>query len=100
MLWCCLTGCLVEPRRQFRFGISLLPLATLRPSLVFLLPPASWDQCRTGQDSYVLMASSQAEMEEWVKFLRRVAGTPSGGKDPYLYHFRDGEKVAPDMIFP
>jgi hypothetical protein len=35
-----------------------------------------------GQDSYVLMASSQAEMEEWVKFLRRVAGTPSGGKDP------------------
>lgn len=28
------------------------------------------------------MASSQAEMEEWVKFLKRVAGTPSGGKDP------------------
>lgn len=27
------------------------------------------------------MASSQAEMEEWVKFLKRVAGTPSGGKD-------------------
>lgn len=34
-----------------------------------------------GQDSYILMASSQVEMEEWVKFLRRVAGTPSGGKD-------------------
>ncbi|KAK2092614.1 hypothetical protein P7K49_029142 [Saguinus oedipus] len=34
---------------------------------------------RMGQDSYVLMASSQAEMEEWVKFLRRVAGIPSGG---------------------
>lgn len=29
------------------------------------------------------MASSQVEMEEWVKFLRRVAGTPSGGKDSH-----------------
>lgn len=59
----------------------LKPITTLRSSLVLLLLPASWDQSRTGQDSYVLMASSQAEMEEWVKFLRRVAGTPSGGKD-------------------
>lgn len=62
--------------------LLLQPLSTLRPSLVLLLPLASWDQSRTGQDSYVLMASSQAEMEEWVKFLKRVAGTPSGGKDP------------------
>jgi hypothetical protein len=29
------------------------------------------------------MASSQVEMEEWVKFLRRVAGTPSGGKNSH-----------------
>ncbi|XP_043844527.1 rho GTPase-activating protein 25 isoform X2 [Dromiciops gliroides] len=45
---------------------------------VFEVIPASWDQNRTGQDSYVLMASSQSEMEEWVKCIRRVTGTPSG----------------------
>ncbi|XP_032033375.1 rho GTPase-activating protein 25 [Hylobates moloch] len=45
---------------------------------VFEIIPASWDQNRVGQDSYVLMASTQGEMEEWVKFLRRVAGTPCG----------------------
>lgn len=50
---------------------------------VFEVIPASSDQNRTGQDSYVLMASSQVEMEEWVKFLRRVAGTPSGGKNSH-----------------
>lgn len=86
MLWCCLKDYLIEPWKQFRFTslcfLLLQPLSTLRPSLVLLLSLASWDQSRTGQDSYVLMASSQAEMEEWVKFLKRVAGTPSGGKDP------------------
>ncbi|XP_020841026.1 rho GTPase-activating protein 25 isoform X1 [Phascolarctos cinereus] len=45
---------------------------------VFEVIPASWDQNRTGQDSYVLMASSQSEMEEWVKSIRRVTGAPSG----------------------
>ncbi|XP_068924987.1 rho GTPase-activating protein 25 [Petaurus breviceps papuanus] len=45
---------------------------------VFEVFPASWDQNRTGQDSYVLMASSQSEMEEWVKSIRRVTGAPSG----------------------
>ncbi|XP_019573925.2 rho GTPase-activating protein 25 isoform X1 [Rhinolophus sinicus] len=68
-------------------GCMYLPGSTIKEiainpeeagKFVFEVIPASGDQCRTGQDSYVLMASSQAEMEEWVKFLRRVAGTPSG----------------------
>lgn len=59
--------------------LALVPPA-LQPSHVLFLS-ASCDQNRVGQDSYVLMASSQVEMEEWVKFLRRVAGTPSGGKN-------------------
>ncbi|XP_074064072.1 rho GTPase-activating protein 25 isoform X2 [Macrotis lagotis] len=45
---------------------------------VFEVIPASLDQNRTGQDSYVLMATSQSEMEEWVKSIRRVNGAPSG----------------------
>ncbi|NWX57425.1 RHG25 protein, partial [Promerops cafer] len=38
------------------------------------------EQHRAGQDSCVLMASSQAEMEEWVKSIRRALGSESGGK--------------------
>ncbi|XP_066123394.1 rho GTPase-activating protein 25 isoform X3 [Saccopteryx bilineata] len=62
---------------------------------VFEIIPASWDQSRTGQDCYVLMASSQAEMEEWVKFLRRVAGTPSGA----VFGQRLNETVAYEQKF-
>ncbi|NXE41049.1 RHG25 protein, partial [Ptilorrhoa leucosticta] len=36
------------------------------------------EQSRAGQDSCVLMASSQAEMEEWVKSIRRALGSASG----------------------
>ncbi|NXY16152.1 RHG25 protein, partial [Atrichornis clamosus] len=38
------------------------------------------EQNRAGQDPCVLMASSQSEMEEWVKSIRRVLGSASGGK--------------------
>ncbi|NWT85893.1 RHG25 protein, partial [Lanius ludovicianus] len=38
------------------------------------------EQNRAGQDSCVLMASSHAEMEEWVKSIRRALGSASGGK--------------------
>ncbi|XP_013851545.1 rho GTPase-activating protein 25 isoform X6 [Sus scrofa] len=62
---------------------------------VFEVIPASCDQSRTGQDSYVLMASSQAEMEEWVKFLRRVAGTPCGA----VFGQRLDETVAYEQKF-
>ncbi|KAM4867165.1 rho GTPase-activating protein 25 isoform 1-T3 [Thomomys bottae] len=62
---------------------------------VFEIIPATWDQTRLGQDSYVLMASSQAEMEEWVKFLRRVAGMPSGA----VFGQRLDETVAYEQKF-
>ncbi|NWJ10672.1 RHG25 protein, partial [Crypturellus undulatus] len=39
---------------------------------------ASGEQSRAGQDTCVLMASSQAEMEEWVKSIRRVLGSANG----------------------
>ncbi|NXW01889.1 RHG25 protein, partial [Fregetta grallaria] len=40
------------------------------------------DQNRAGQDTCVLMANSQSEMEEWVKSIRRVLGSASGGHVP------------------
>ncbi|NWZ55465.1 RHG25 protein, partial [Haliaeetus albicilla] len=42
----------------------------------------SGDQNRAGQDTCVLMANSQSEMEEWVKSIRRVLGSASGGNMP------------------
>ncbi|XP_036904096.1 rho GTPase-activating protein 25 isoform X2 [Sturnira hondurensis] len=85
-------------------GCMYLPGSTIKEiatnpeeagKFVFEIIPASWDQSRTGQDSYVLMASSQAEMEEWVKFLRRVAGTPSGA----VFGQRLDETVAYEQKF-
>ncbi|XP_011363926.1 rho GTPase-activating protein 25 [Pteropus vampyrus] len=85
-------------------GYMYLPGSTIKEiatnpeeagKFVFEVIPASWDQSRTGQDSYVLMASSQAEMEEWVKFLRRVAGTPSGA----VFGQRLDETVAYEQKF-
>ncbi|NXS91215.1 RHG25 protein, partial [Jacana jacana] len=46
----------------------------------------SGDQNRTGQDTCVLMANSQSEMEEWVKSIRRVLGSSSGEKQVLLSH--------------
>ncbi|XP_025937630.1 rho GTPase-activating protein 25 isoform X1 [Apteryx rowi] len=43
-----------------------------------IIPGISGDQNRAGQDPCVLMANSQAEMEEWVKSIRRVLGSASG----------------------
>ncbi|KAM7078232.1 rho GTPase-activating protein 25 isoform 5-T5 [Molossus nigricans] len=71
---------------------------------VFEVIPASWDQSRMGPDSYVLMASSQAEMEEWVKFLRRVAGIPSGAvfgqrlDETVAYEQKFGPHLVPILI--
>ncbi|NXT16402.1 RHG25 protein, partial [Prunella fulvescens] len=39
------------------------------------------EQPRAGQDPCVLMASSQAEMEEWVKSIRRALGSASGARN-------------------
>ncbi|KAF2981020.1 hypothetical protein EK904_002293 [Melospiza melodia maxima] len=46
-----------------------------------IIPGAPGEQPRAGQEPCVLMASSQAELEEWVKSLRRALGSASGGKN-------------------
>ncbi|XP_074415215.1 rho GTPase-activating protein 25 isoform X1 [Zonotrichia albicollis] len=44
-----------------------------------IIPGAPGEQPRAGHEPCVLMASSQAELEEWVKSLRRALGSASGG---------------------
>ncbi|NWV81258.1 RHG25 protein, partial [Dasyornis broadbenti] len=68
---------------QSSCGCPWIPGSVPRPGWTGL--GAAWDgvageQNRAGQDPCVLMASSQAEMEEWVKSIRRVLGSASGGK--------------------
>ncbi|RMB91481.1 hypothetical protein DUI87_32060 [Hirundo rustica rustica] len=43
-----------------------------------IVPGVAGEQNRAGQDSCVLMASSQAEMEEWVKSIQRALGPAPG----------------------
>ncbi|XP_060107068.1 rho GTPase-activating protein 25 [Heteronotia binoei] len=69
-----------------------------------VIPEISRDQNRTGQDSYLLMANSQSEMEDWVKVLRRVAGSPLGvvfGQqlvETMMYEQRFGQHQVPILV--
>ncbi|NXT79066.1 RHG25 protein, partial [Zapornia atra] len=64
----------VKPQEAQRCGCSLCCSSCCPGSCC-----VSGDQNRTGQDTCVLMANSQSEMEEWVKSIRRVLGSASGG---------------------
>ncbi|KFP31898.1 Rho GTPase-activating protein 25, partial [Colius striatus] len=64
----------------------------------------SGDQNRAGQDTYVLMANSQSEMEEWVKSIRRVLGSASGAvfgqrlADTMAYEQKFGQQQVPILV--
>ncbi|NXQ13264.1 RHG25 protein, partial [Peucedramus taeniatus] len=57
------------------------------------------EQPRAGQDPCVLMASSQAEMEEWVKSLRRALGSASGAVPRALSPAVFGQCLAQTMAY-
>ncbi|XP_039768161.1 rho GTPase-activating protein 25-like [Ornithorhynchus anatinus] len=71
---------------------------------VFEVIPASSEQGWTGQDSFTLMAGSQAEMDEWVKSIRRVAAAPSGAvfgqrlADTVAYERKFGQHPVPILM--
>ncbi|NWW97531.1 RHG25 protein, partial [Caloenas nicobarica] len=81
---------------------------------LLLCPRAAWlsweaPSRRTGQDTCVLMANSQSEMEEWVKSIRRALGSASGAKlsgssnlsvlSPAVFGQRLAETVAYEQKF-
>ncbi|NXK50065.1 RHG25 protein, partial [Chauna torquata] len=73
----------VKPQVGWRQPASLvrgspLPAALLVGKWLGMGPEEGY-QNRAGQDTCVLMANSQSEMEEWVKSIRRVLGSTSGG---------------------
>uniref|UniRef100_A0A672U341 Rho GTPase-activating protein 24 n=1 Tax=Strigops habroptila TaxID=2489341 RepID=A0A672U341_STRHB len=69
-----------------------------------IIPGFSGEQTRAGQDTCVLMANSQSEMEEWVKSIRRVLGSTSGvvfGQrlaDTMAYEQRFGQHQVPILV--
>ncbi|XP_042330368.1 rho GTPase-activating protein 25 [Sceloporus undulatus] len=78
--------------------------ATLDEVGKFIFEIIPGDQSRTGQDSCVLMASSQTDMEEWVKFLRRAVGSSLGvvfGQqlvETMIYEQRFGQHPVPILV--
>ncbi|XP_078522771.1 rho GTPase-activating protein 25 isoform X2 [Lissotriton helveticus] len=69
-----------------------------------IIPGVLGDPNRTGQDAYVLMANSQCEMEEWIKAIKRAAGTPSGVvfgqrlSDTVAYEQKYGQHYVPILM--
>ncbi|NXP22637.1 RHG25 protein, partial [Scytalopus superciliaris] len=62
------------------------------------------EQPRAGQDPCVLMASSQSEMEEWVKSIRRVLGSAAGAvfgqrlAETMAYEQKFGQPQVPILV--
>uniref|UniRef100_A0A8C5X9J1 Rho GTPase-activating protein 24 n=1 Tax=Malurus cyaneus samueli TaxID=2593467 RepID=A0A8C5X9J1_9PASS len=69
-----------------------------------IIPGVAGEQSRAGQDTCVLMASSQAEMEEWVKSIRRVLGSASGAvfgqrlAETMAYEQKFGQQQVPILV--
>ncbi|XP_075063494.1 rho GTPase-activating protein 25 isoform X2 [Mixophyes fleayi] len=72
---------------------------------IFEVIPGSYiDQNKSIPDGYILMANSQAEMEEWVKAIKKAAGFPSGAvfgqrlADTIVYEKKYGRHLVPLLI--
>uniref|UniRef100_U3J9A8 Rho GTPase-activating protein 24 n=1 Tax=Anas platyrhynchos platyrhynchos TaxID=8840 RepID=U3J9A8_ANAPP len=69
-----------------------------------IIPGISGDLNRAGQDTCVLMATSQSEMEEWVKSIRRVLGSASGAvfgqrlAETMAYEQKFGQHQVPILV--
>ncbi|KAE8618764.1 hypothetical protein XENTR_v10009492 [Xenopus tropicalis] len=69
-----------------------------------IIPASSMEHNKPIPDPYVLMANSQAEMEEWVKAIKRAAGFPSGAVfgqclvDTITYEKKYGRHTVPILM--
>ncbi|XP_034546905.1 rho GTPase-activating protein 25 [Notolabrus celidotus] len=89
---------------QLRFSkVNELPLNSEEPGkyLFEIVPRTTGDRERC---PYVFMTSSQSDMEEWVRTLRRVIGVPASGvfgkglKDTVTYEQRFGPHLVPILV--
>ncbi|XP_049645712.1 rho GTPase-activating protein 24 isoform X2 [Suncus etruscus] len=72
---------------------------------LFEVVPGDRDRMTANHESYLLMASTQNDMEDWVKAIRRVIWGPFGGgifgqklEDTVRYEKRYGNRLAPMLV--
>ncbi|XP_030647667.1 rho GTPase-activating protein 25 [Chanos chanos] len=81
--------------------VNELPSNTDDKFLFEIVPRGSGDR---EKDAYVLMATSQSEMEEWVRCIRRAMGVPSSGvfgkslPDIIAYEKKFGPHLVPILV--
>uniref|UniRef100_A0A8D1VPE5 Rho GTPase activating protein 24 n=2 Tax=Sus scrofa TaxID=9823 RepID=A0A8D1VPE5_PIG len=70
-----------------------------------VVPGGNRDRMTANHESYLLMASTQNDMEDWVKSIRRVIWGPFGGgifgqklEDTVRYEKRYGNRLAPMLV--
>ncbi|XP_004391607.1 PREDICTED: rho GTPase-activating protein 24 isoform X1 [Odobenus rosmarus divergens] len=70
-----------------------------------VVPGSDRDRMTANHESYLLMASTQNDMEDWVKSIRRVIWGPFGGgifgqklEDTVRYEKRYGNRLAPMLV--
>ncbi|KAM8800930.1 rho GTPase-activating protein 24 isoform 1-T1 [Rhynchonycteris naso] len=70
-----------------------------------VVPGGDRDRMTANHESYLLMASTQNDMEDWVKSIRRVIWGPFGGgifgqklEDTVRYEKRYGNRLAPVLV--
>ncbi|XP_027881396.1 rho GTPase-activating protein 24 isoform X2 [Xiphophorus couchianus] len=70
-----------------------------------VIPGGDRERMTTNHETYLLMASTQNDMEDWVKTIRRVIWAPFGGgifgqklEDTVRYERRFGNKLAPMLV--
>ncbi|XP_055967366.1 rho GTPase-activating protein 24 isoform X1 [Sorex fumeus] len=70
-----------------------------------VIPGGDRDRMTANHESYLLMASTQNDMEDWVKAIRRVIWGPFGGgifgqklEDTVRYEKRYGNRLAPMLV--
>uniref|UniRef100_A0A3Q1J012 Rho GTPase-activating protein 24 n=1 Tax=Anabas testudineus TaxID=64144 RepID=A0A3Q1J012_ANATE len=70
-----------------------------------VIPGADRERMTANHETYLLMASTQNDMEDWVKTIRRVIWAPFGGgifgqklEETVRYERRFGNKLAPMLV--
>ncbi|XP_067295334.1 rho GTPase-activating protein 25 [Pseudorasbora parva] len=85
----------------FSCQVNELPSNTDDKFLFEIIPGSSTDRER---DAYVLMATSQNEMEEWVRTIRKAIGSRSNGvfgkslSDIMVYEKKFGPRLVPILV--
>ncbi|NXO23119.1 RHG24 protein, partial [Cisticola juncidis] len=70
-----------------------------------VVPGADRERMTANHETYLLMASTQSDMEDWVRSIRRVIWAPFGGgifgqrlEDTVRYEKRYGSRLAPMLV--